>query len=368
MKNFNLFLSFILISVISISCSTHALEVKGTMEGANNLTVYFDRLGIDNSSQALETTKTNANGSYSLHFDEPLAAGPYRLRFGGRAAEIMLNGTETEIEINGSLDGLKKYNYTIGGSMMSEEYVNAMQEFASGSLNVDKFSRKISNDMDPLVAMAIATKVFKNSPSFATIHRSICNRLSEQYPDLDCTKTYNDMVLQLEAQAKKSSRKYAVSIGQEAPDIALPDVNGKVRKLSDLRGQVVLLDFWASWCGPCRRSNPKVVDAYNKYNKKGFTVFNVSLDGLDTRSKKRLKSQEQIDQRMEQSKQKWLAAIKKDGLVWDNHVSDLKKWESEAIKPYGVRSIPTTFLIDREGNIAALNPKANLQTEIEKLL
>ena len=126
--------------------------------------------------------------------------------------------------------------------------------------------------------------------------------------------------------------------------------------------------FWASWCGPCRRANPKVVEAYKKYNKKGFTVFNVSLDGLDSRTKARYKTQADIDKKMEQSKAKWVAAIKKDGLIWDNHVSDLKKWESEASALYGVRSIPTTFLIDREGNIASLNPKGNLVSEIERLL
>jgi len=128
------------------------------------------------------------------------------------------------------------------------------------------------------------------------------------------------------------------------------------------------LDFWASWCGPCRRANPKVVKAYNKYKSQGFTVFNVSLDGVDERTKSRMKSQEDIDKRMEQSKKKWLAAIEKDGLIWDNHVSDLKKWDSAASKKYGVRSIPTTFLIDRDGKIAALNPRANLEEEIKKLL
>ena len=243
MKLFKLFFSIFMVAMLAFSCSTHALKISGTMEGASNLTVYFDKLGVDNSSKALETTTTNANGAYALHFDEPIGPGPYRLRFGGRSADLMINGTETDIKVDGNLDGLKKYKYTVEGSLMSNEYVSTMKEFSTGNINVDKLTQMISKDLDPLVSMAIAVKIFKESPNFSSIHRAVCNRLSDQYPNLDCTKTYNDMVAQLEAQSNRNKKKYAVQIGQPAPDIALPDVNGKVRKLSDLKGQVVLLDF-----------------------------------------------------------------------------------------------------------------------------
>ena len=130
------------------------------------------------------------------------------------------------------------------------------------------------------------------------------------------------------------------NIGDTAPEISMRNPKGKEMSLSDLRGNLVLIDFWASWCGPCRRENPNVVAAYNKYDKakfrtaKGFEVFSVSLDSDPTR---------------------WQAAIDQDGLDWDYHVSDLQRWNSEAAAVYGVSSIPMSFLIDENGVVIAKN-------------
>ncbi len=119
--------------------------------------------------------------------------------------------------------------------------------------------------------------------------------------------------------------------GGSAPDFEMNQPDGTPLKLSDFKGKVTLIDFWASWCGPCRRENPYVVKLYNKYKDRGFDVLGVSLDG---------------------NKDRWLKAIEADGLAW-NHVSDLKKWGNTAAKLYGVRSIPHTVLLDREGKIIA---------------
>jgi thiol-disulfide isomerase/thioredoxin len=124
----------------------------------------------------------------------------------------------------------------------------------------------------------------------------------------------------------------APEVGQVAPDIALTSPDGKVIKLSSLRGKVVLIDFWASWCGPCRKENPYTVEIYEAYKAKGFTVYSVSLD---------------------QNKMAWQKAIQKDGLPWESHVSDLKGWRNKAAADYGVEAIPATFLIDRNGTIVA---------------
>lgn len=142
------------------------------------------------------------------------------------------------------------------------------------------------------------------------------------YPENDFVKQYHDKI-ELEK---------VTAIGSLAPDIELPDAEGKMRKLSSLKGKVVLIDFWASWCGPCRKENPNVVAVYNKYHSKGFEIFSVSLD---------------------KDRESWLKAIAKDNLLWPDHVSDLKYWKSEGAKIYGVTSIPYTVLIDKKGKIVA---------------
>ncbi len=123
------------------------------------------------------------------------------------------------------------------------------------------------------------------------------------------------------------------TIGAEAPDFAQATPEGKILRLSDLRGKVVLVDFWASWCGPCRRENPNVVRLYNTYKSKGFEILGVSLD---------------------RDRQRWLDAIKEDGLTW-YHVSDLQQWSNAAALLYGVNSIPHTVLVDKDGKIIARN-------------
>jgi thiol-disulfide isomerase/thioredoxin len=167
-----------------------------------------------------------------------------------------------------------------------------------------------------------------------------------KYNGQPAAKTFRSQVDQI----REAYNQYAATSNGsiDAPEIALNTPEGKLIKLTDLRGKVVLIDFWASWCGPCRQENPNVVRLYKKYNKLGFTVFSVSLD---------------------EDANAWKSAIQKDGLIWPNHVSDLKGWKTSLTTIYGFDAIPYTVLINKEGKVIGTNLRGqDLEQKLEEEL
>ena len=138
-----------------------------------------------------------------------------------------------------------------------------------------------------------------------------------------------------------------VKVGDKAPEISIQDPTGKVIQLSSLQGQIVLVDFWASWCGPCRANNPELVKLYNKYHSSGFEIFSVSLD---------------------KEKAAWTKAIEKDQLSWKYHGCDLKEWNSKHATNYGIEAIPSTFLINEKGIIIAIDvDEYDIEKKLDKI-
>jgi len=206
------------------------------------------------------------------------------------------------------------------------------------SVKINNDLRKLLIDNKADLAVLMFLDIFKREQD-PELHQEVVKALYAKFPD-------NPLVM--ERQKMESAPQFSTNIGSMAPDLAFPNPDGKILKLSDLRGKVVLLDFWAAWCRPCRMENPHVVKEYHLYKDKGFDVYSVSLD---------------------RDKASWLKAIQDDGLVWSNHVSDLKHWASEAAAIYGVSSIPATFLIGKDGRIIAKNLRGDaLSNALKQLL
>ncbi|AHM59980.1 peroxiredoxin [Flammeovirgaceae bacterium 311] len=201
-----------------------------------------------------------------------------------------------------------------------------MEELRYNYMQIEKEMRedikaKLRN-MESSVTAIYGVNYLNREEDFAFLD-SLATRLRQDIPNSRYVKDF----------AQGVERMRSTTMGQVAPEISLPNPQGEVKKLSDLRGNVVMIDFWAAWCGPCRRENPNVVRLYNKYHDKGFEIFGVSLD---------------------RNKEDWVKAIEKDNLTW-TQVSDLNYFNSEAAQTYDITAIPATVLLDKEGRIIARN-------------
>lgn len=299
--------------------------------------------------------KSNYTFAKKVTLSEP---GYYRLNFYNKQVlNLILHKNDLEVNVDGNsaqgffevkgspeLELIGKVQEIQGRINQSPEVDKINDAFTEASQNKDREKMmQLQQEYQQVVKKyhdQIASLMVEASPSLAVINLLMSGSVldKDQYYDtyLAVAKTLKEKWA-----SYKQARNFidyvdkmkTTAVGQPAPEIALPNPEGEIVKLSSLRGKYVLLDFWAKWCGPCRAENPNVVRAYNKYKDKGFTVFGVSLD---------------------RRKEDWLQAIQEDNLTW-THVSDLKYWQSEAAKTYNITGIPFSLLLDPDGVIIAKN-------------
>lgn len=324
---------------------------------------FIDHVVIGKASTIVGKTDLDGSGNFEIAFPEGIEPGIYNLRIGAKRMNLALDGSEETIEINADLNSIQNYNLSVSGSEDTQTLVDLMQGLISRNVTSEDIEAFINTTDNPKLGAFIAYRAL-GDPRFLDIQKKALEKLTAAEPNSEMTLEYAKYISTIERQFAAQMADQRIRVGQPAPDIKLTDPYGKEFALSDLKGKVVLLDFWASWCGPCRRENPNVVKVYDKYKAQGFTVYSVSLDGLDDRSRARLGGdQKNISTQIDRSRERWVKAIQDDQLKWPYHVSDLQKWDTAPAAAYGVRSIPRTFLIDRNGNIAAINLRGAEQIE-----
>ncbi|MEO6760395.1 MAG: TlpA disulfide reductase family protein [Saprospiraceae bacterium] len=353
MRNIKYFLVFLLpaLAVFSACQGQSGYTLKGTIANAANLQVLLEQAHFDRSTVALGRSTCDANGAFSITQPEPLPEGLYRLSIGAKRMYFMLDGTEKTVDIQADLNTIDKMEVQVKGSPTLTCYADIIQNLIKVPLKTPEDAKAAAKKgCTPLMqAFLVSQLLGQNAGPYIEDFKAASQSLATAMPGSKYATDYAGMVSNMTSKATQQNADETIQIGMDAPEISLPGPDGKTHSLSKLKGKVVLLDFWASWCGPCRRANPHVVDTYKKYHDKGFEVFSVSLDRQD-------------------GKQAWIDAIQKDGLQWDNHVSDLQFWNSAPAATYGVRSIPKTFLIGKDGKIVAVNPRDQLEAELLKVL
>lgn len=356
-------LALSIISIFLFSCggdqnSNNGNSLSGNLANLEEgIAVYLDYL-TPNQIVTKDTASIDGNGNYSFDYsiDE---IGYYRLRINNQNfINLILNKGETPV-INGDGKNLMD-TYTVEGSPQSQSLKDFNMEIKKDFVYQDSLNQVyVASQNNPQVYMDVAQKSIASETKLKMYFMNMANENSSNLVGLaavqqldidqhyDIYKKVDEAISKTlsgtpyyEAFHKEVEKRSKINIGGEAPDFSVNDKDGNPIKLSDLRGSVVLVDFWASWCKPCRAENPNVVKAYNQYKDKGFDVFSVSLDGMP----------QQPD-----SRGAWLAAIEKDGLIWKNHGSELKGWQSSFVQLYGIQGIPFTLLIDKEGKIIGKN-------------
>lgn len=352
--------------------------ITGKIDGAAGQTIYLERY-VNNRGVFSDSTVIGQDGSFAIVPSQPLNKDYYRILLDEKDYIVLITDSSESVCIQASagklsetakVDGSEdtrilrdfEKNYNALSRKIEEptaklrrdglndlEVARLKDEVISARKGLSAFVRHWleSNSSTPA---AIAAVQVLDIRSDLALYQKVVNELQPAFSNSAPYKqlrqktdfaasggmlSHGQEITDPRAMPQQRVEGVLISNGKVAPEITLPDPKGSVRTLSDLRGKVVLLDFWASWCGPCRRDNPAVVKVYEEYKSDGFDVFSVSLD---------------------KEKSRWIEAIAEDGLLWENHVSDLLGWSSKPAADFGVHSIPFPVLLDRDGKVIAYGP------------
>jgi thiol-disulfide isomerase/thioredoxin len=364
-------------SGVNIEKPKDNFSISGLITGAGGFRLYVEAPS-DQGMIPVADTLINSDGSFRLNGNVP-GLGFFLLRLGENQENVIQVTIEpnNKISMNTTLENFK-YKPNMSGPSWTK-VLNRHQEilrvfereqkvlmanekseskeaindaFLASKKKVENFVKTNmindpSNAYNIVLSMSLlpTTSFDQWDSENLKILEAVAQSFESKYNGQPASKTFRSQVDRIQEAYRQYNSTTNGSI--TAPEISMKNPDGKILKLSDLKGKVVLIDFWASWCGPCRQENPNVLRLFKKYQSKGFTVFSVSLD-------------EDINA--------WKNAIQKDGLIWQNHVSDLKGWETPLISTYGFDAIPFTVLINKEGKVIGTNLRGEqLEQKLEKL-
>lgn len=355
-----------LIAVAMFSCNKPTFNVNIDLQNAegkmvylqkvvNNETVVLDSATIQNNKVNFIVNTGNPATRYSIKID----GVRYPIGFFSENKDVAIAGDINDnrnIKANGSNAQQLINEYNTENKKFNEQFNELRQEYKTAAQNNDEAAierieneyNKIENNQNNYQSLFLT----KNSNSFVAAYILYSNRYNYELNELE--DFVNNFNIAIENDYSKLLDEYIailqrVDVGQPYLDFTQETPEGDMLSLSELVGKskLLLIDFWASWCGPCRAENPNVVEVYKEYHEKGFDVLGVSLD---------------------MEKDKWIKAIEDDGLVWHN-ISDLKYWNNEAAKSYGISSIPSNLLLDVNGTIIAKNLRGeDLRNKVEEIL